>query len=250
MIGCIGIRDTYNSAAVPPNPDFATDDSHGANVFPVSLLGSQRQDALGTPGSQIREYVVGDFDGCSTVDSASVDSTWLSAMTTLSSSQIGTMDDTRTGKWIPWTHNFTLDSGDTILSATLWVGLRSTGTGWTDDVVYLDSPTQPVSLSSLGASLTGTSTSVVRVDLGPYLAALSDGKLNLALSGDTALDWSMLELRVTSSSASSGSLSTLTPEADSTVDVANPTGNFGTSGSLATLANSKISYLRWNLQGV
>jgi len=254
MIGCVGIRDTYNSAAVPANPDFATDDSHGANVFPVSLLGSQRQDTMGTPGSQIREYVVGDFDGCtpsgSTGDSVSVDSTWLSAITTLSSIQIGKMDDTRTGKWIPWTHNFTLDSGDTILSATLWVGLRSTGTGWTDDVIYLDSPTQPVSLSSLGASLTGTSTSVVRLDLGPYLAALSDGQLNLALSGDTALDWSMLELRVASSSVSSGSLTTLTPEADSTVDAANPTGNFGTSGSLATLANVKTSYLRWNLQGV
>ena len=160
------------------------------------------------------------------------------------------MDDTRTGKWIPWTHNFTLDSGDTILSATLWVGLRSTGTGWTDDVIYLDSPTQPVSLSSLGAALSGASTSVVRLDLGPYLAALSDGKLNLALSGDTALDWSMLELRVASSSVSAGSLTTLTPEADSTVDAANPTGNFGTSGSLATLANAKTSYLRWNLQGV
>ena len=254
MIGCVGTRATSNSAAVPPNPDFATDDSHGANVFPVSLLGRQRQDALGTPGSQIREYVVGDFDGCtpsgSTGDSASVDSTWLSAITPLSSSQIGTMDDTGTGKWIPWTHNFTLDSGDTILSATLWVGLRSTGTGWADDVIYLDSSTQPVSLSSLGAALSGTSTSVVRLDLGPYLAALSDGKLNLALSGDTALDWSMLELRVASSSAPSGSLTTLTPEADSTVDEANPTGNFGTSGSLATLANSKTSYLRWNLQGV
>jgi hyaluronate lyase len=254
MIGCVGIRDTYNSAAVPPNPDFETDDSHGANVFPVSLLGRQRQDALGIPGSQIREYVVGDFDDCTpsggTGDSASVDSSWLSTMTALSSSQIGTMDDTRTGKWIPWTHNFTLDSGDTILSATLWVGLRSTGTGWTDDVIYLDSPTQPVSLSSLGAALSGTSTSVVRLDLGPYLNALSDGKLNLALSGDTAVDWSMLELRVVSSSAPSGSLTTLTPEADSTVDEANPTGNFGTSGSLATLANSKTSYLRWNLQGV
>ncbi len=254
MIGCVGTIDTSNLQAVPANPDFGTYDSNGATVFPVSLLGRQRQDTLGTPGSQIREYVVGDFDGCtpsgSTGDSASVDSTWLSAITTLSSSQIGTMDDTRTGKWIPWTHNFTLDSGDTILSATLWVGLRSTGTGWTDDVIYLDSPSQPVSLSSLGAALSGTSTSVVRLDLGPYLANLSDGKLNLALSGDTALDWSMLELRVASSSVSSGSLTTLTPEADSTVDAANPTENSGTSVSLATLANSKTSYLRWNLQGV
>ncbi|NCZ52730.1 MAG: hypothetical protein EBY81_02360, partial [Verrucomicrobia bacterium] len=254
MIGCVGTIVTSNLQAVPANPDFGTYDSNGATVFPVSLLGRQRQDALGSPGSQIREYVVGDFDGCtpsgSTGDSASVDSTWLSAITTLSSSQIGTMDDTRTGKWIPWTHNFTLDSGDTILSATLWVGLRSTGAGWTDDVLYLDSSTQSVSLSSLGAALSGASTSVVRLDLGPYLAALSDGKLNLALSGDAALDWSMLELRVASSSISSGSLTTLTPEADSTVDVANPTGNFGTSGSLATLANSKTSYLRWNLQSV
>jgi hypothetical protein len=257
MVGCVGTIDTYNSAAVPANPDFGTYDSNGASVFPVSLLGRQRQDTLGTPGLQIREYVVGDFDDCSTVDSASVDSTWLSAIKTLSASQIGTMDDTLTGKWIPWTHNFTVDSGNTILSATLWVGLRSTGTGWTDDVIYLDNSTQSVSLSSLGASLSETSTSVVRVDLGPYLAALSDGKLNLALSGDTAVDWSMLELRVASSSASSGSLTTLTPEADSTVDATNPTGNFGTSGSLTTLADSKTSladsktsYLRWNLQGI
>ncbi|NBQ56315.1 MAG: hypothetical protein EBU36_06690, partial [Verrucomicrobia bacterium] len=61
MIGCVGTIDTYNSAAVPPNPDFGTYDSNGASVFPVSLLGRQRQDTLGTPGLQIREYVVGDF---------------------------------------------------------------------------------------------------------------------------------------------------------------------------------------------
>jgi len=257
LVGGVGTILSANSAAVPANPDFGTYDANGANVFPISLWGNQRQDALAKPTLQVRDYLVGDFDRIaasgSTGDAASVDSAWLSTVNNFSGNNIGTPDDVRPGKWIPWTHSFTLDSGDTVLSATLWMGLRSTDAGWTNDLLYLESTSQSVTLNSLGAALNGTSTTVVRLDLKNFLSNLADGKLNLSLSGDTALDWSVLELRVAPSS--SGVTTTLAPEADGHVQGGvNSASNFGTSVTLMTKASSgdylRKAYLRWNLQGV
>jgi len=62
LIGSVGTLTATNPAAVPPNPNFGTYDSNGANVFPLSLWGNQRQDLLVRSQVQVREYTVGDFD--------------------------------------------------------------------------------------------------------------------------------------------------------------------------------------------
>jgi len=263
LIGSVGAIATTNPAAVPPNPDFGTYDANGTNVFPLTLWGNQRQDALASPNLQVREYVAGDFDrmaaATSTGDAVSVDTTWsntISTMANAAGAALGNLDDTRTNRWIPWTKSFVLDTGDTILSATLSLAVRSTGSGWTNDVLRVEATNNIVPLSSLGApSLTASNSTVLRCDLQNYLSSLSDGKLNLAVSDNTAVDWAMLELRVAPASAGSYQTVTIVSEADTYVQGGtSATNNYATAISMLTKEASadtkRRAYVRWNFTSV
>jgi len=264
LIGSVGTLTGTNLYAVPSNPSFGTYDSNGANVFPFSLWGNQRQDQLVRSQVQVREYNVGDFDllgpSSATGDSVTVDSTWLTSVSnaaTAAGALVGNFDDTRTNRWVPWTHNFTLDAGDTILSATLSFAVRSTGSGWTNDVLRIETTGSSVTLSSLGASaLSSTSSTVLRYDLASRLTDLADGKLNLAVSQDVAVDWSVLELRVAPAASGSTITLTLISEADSYIQAGtSATNNNGTSTSMlvkeaASADVRRKALVRWNLGSV
>ena len=263
LIGSVGAIATTNPAVVPANPDFGTYDANGTNVFPLTLWGNQRQDALASPNLQVREYVAGDFDrmaaATSTGDPVSVDPTWSNTISTTANAAgaaLGNFDDTRTNRWIPWTHSFVLDTGDTILSATLSLAVRSTGSGWTNDVLRVEATNNIVPLSSLGASsLTASNSTVLRCDLQNYLSSLSDGKLNLAVSDNTAVDWAMLELRVAPASAGFYQTVTIVSEADTYVQGGtSATNNYGTATSMLTKEASadtkRRAYVRWNFASV
>jgi hypothetical protein len=264
LIGSVGTLTATNPYAVPPNPNFGTYDSNGASVFPLSLWGNQRQDQLARSQVQVREYTVGDFDlftpSGATGDTVTVDSTWLTSVSNAAvaaGALVGNLDDTRTNRWVPWTHAFSLDAGDAIVSASLSFSVRSTGSGWTNDVLRIETTGSSVLLSSLGAvSLSTSNSTVLRYDLAPRLSDLADGKLNLAVSQDVAVDWSVLELRVAPASSGSTQTVTLIAEADSYIQGgANATNNFGSNTSLlvkeaASADVKRKALLRWNLTAV
>ena len=263
LVGSVGSISTSNSAAVPPNPDFGTFDANGTNVFPLSLWGNQCQDALAASGLQVREYVAGDFDRMNPEtafgDAASIEAAWSSAVSSAASAAgatTGNFDNTNTNRWIPWTHTFLLDPGDTVLSATLSFAVRSTANGWTNDVLRVESATNTLPLSGLGASSLGASNStVLRCDLQNYISSLGDGKLNLAVSDNTAVDWAVLELRVVPQPSDSYQTTTIISEADTHVQGGtSATNNFGTNTSMLTKEASadtrRRAYVRWNFASV
>jgi hypothetical protein len=260
LVGSEGVITTTNSDAVPPNPDFGTYDSNGSPVFPSSLWGNQHQDASAKTNLQMREYVVGDFDrfvgATNSGDPVAVNTNWAAAVTAAASSAgaaLGNFDDARTNRWIPWTHSFSVDPGDTIVSATLSFAVRSTGPGWADDVLRIESTNSAATLASLGRSAADpTNSTVLRYDLKDRLADLADGRLNLAVSADTGVDWSVLELRVAPASGVPTSTVTLVAEADAHVQGGtNSASNYGTNTSMLVKEASadvrRRAYVRWNL---
>jgi hypothetical protein len=106
-----------------------------------------------------------------------------------------------------------LDAGDAIASATLWVSVRGMSADATASRICLDDLKNSKPLSEYAKSIPAEGSAVLRIDLAAELSRLSDGKLNLALGDQVAVDWSVLELRV--APAIPGTMRvTLAPEAD------------------------------------
>lgn len=190
-----------------------TYDANGANVFPASLWGNQRQDLLEHPGLQAREYVVGDFDEFTTTGGVviPVDAEWLSQVAR--KGDCTTFDAFQGGRLIPWTHEFKLDAGDKIASATLWISVRGMSEDGVKGRLYLDELKNSKPLSDYAKSIPAEGSTVLRIDLAEELPQLTDGKLNLAAGDQVAIDWSVLELRV-APAPPSGSIVKLAPETD------------------------------------
>jgi hypothetical protein len=229
-----------------------TYDSNGANVFPTTLWGNQRQDLQVRPNLQVREYGVGDMDAFTTDagETTPVDSTWQSQVAT--KGKVGTFDSLQAGRWVPWTHAFTLDRGETIVSATLWISVRGMASGAQNARIYFDDLGSSKPLSTYAASIPTTGSTVLRIDLAGELSRLADGKLNLAVQNNVAVDWSMLELRV-APALTGTSLTTLIPEADATVRGGTSAGaNSGSSAMLSVSEDANDNndcrgLLRWDL---
>ncbi|HZJ14701.1 MAG TPA: DNRLRE domain-containing protein [Chthoniobacteraceae bacterium] len=256
LIGSIG---TINSGSVYVGPhDPGTYDnsgSSGTNVFPSSLWGNQRDDSQDAPSLQVREYGAGDFDSftADAGETTPVDSGWQTNVA--GQGTTAGFDELTAARWRPWTHTFTLTAGDTILSATLWVSLRATGST-TSDRIYFDSLATSQPLTDFAASISSTGSTVIRIDLASYLSLLADGKLNLAVKQNVAVDWSCLELRIAPAPGGATQTLTLAPEADATVRGGTfATTNFGSDATLTTKEDSSATFarhalLRWDLSGV
>jgi autotransporter-associated beta strand protein len=231
-----------------------TFDSNGANIFPSTLWGNQRQDAQARPNLQLREYTVGDLDEffADAGETTPVDGTWQSQVATQGT--LGTFDSLQAGRWVPWTHTFMLSPGDTIVSATLWVSVRGMASGAQNGRIYFDDLTNSKLLSQYAPSIPTSGSTVLRIDLASELSRLADGKLNLAVQNNVAVDWSMLELRVAPALPGT-TLAVLSPEADATVRGGVSAGtNFGSDTVLsvkedASADNDSRGLLRWDLSG-
>ena len=260
LIGSIG---TIKSGTVYVGPhDPGTCDAHGANVFPSTLWGNQRDDLLDAATVQVREYVAGDFDNftADTGETTPVDAAWLATIQTAAggAANVKGFDSLATNQWIAWTHSFALSAGDTVLSATLWISFRATSSVWDTDRIYFESTGASAPLTDFTSGIGTTGSTVVRVDLAGYLALLADGKLNLAVQDDTAIDWAVLELRVAPAPGVTTGTTTLAPEADAMVRGGASAGtNYGT-GTVVTVKGDdsaagdflRRGLLRWDLGGV
>lgn len=243
LIGSIGTIKDGRFWVGPHDP--GTYDAHGAPVFPATLYGNQRQDLQQAPGLEVREYVVGDFDEFANDagdESVPVDAAWQAEITR--QGRTGTFDSLQGGRWVAWTHTFHLSPGERILSATLHVSLR----GLTDRAVggelILDSLENRQPLSRHLGAIATTGSTMLRLDLADDLARLADGRLNLAIRDQVAVDWSVLELRV--APAAGGNLVTrsLLPEAAAT----GGNGTF-TLQEDAKSTDQRRALLQWDLAG-
>ncbi|MFK8113949.1 MAG: cadherin-like domain-containing protein [Rubripirellula sp.] len=170
-----------------------------------SLYVAQRNQADSEASLDRREYVLGDydlgiFDGAASADGVFVDSDWMTVVNAVASGQpVESFDRASAGQIVPWSFNYLLEDGESVFSAILTLGLRGTGGNSVDDSLWFDSTSDQRSFSSLGvtAPLATDATTAITMELtGNDLLALNDGRLNLAIGNDTAMDWATLDLRV------------------------------------------------------
>jgi hypothetical protein len=259
LIGSVG---TIRSGTMYVGPhDPGTYDAHGANVFPNSLYYAQLQDRLAAAGLETREYWLGDLDGFNptnpTGEAVPVDAAWRSAaQAAAGSAAVRGFDLVATNQWVPFTCSFSLATNERIVGASLALALRGTTAAAAGRTLYFDALTNGLSFASLGwTSLgIGTNTTVRVLDLANRLAALADGRLDLAIQGDVGVDWVLLELHV--APVVTAFTNALLPAADAYVRAgAHAALNFGTAATLdVKLDNSadvnRRAYLRWDLSGV
>ncbi len=239
--------------------DPGTVESHGVAVQPRSLYQAQLQERLAYPDLDYREYWLGDIDSFystnGTGNSVPVDSVWQSQFDAATTVPLSNFDNLANPQAIPFTFNFTLDPGDQIVGATVSFGLRATSNDLSANRLYIDSLTDNPTFASLGwtdIATTGTTTKVL--NLASRLGTLQDGRLNLAVLQNTAIDWVVLNLQV--APINIHSVVNLLPEADSYVKSGvSATQNFGTDTTLVTKEDSNVdldrrSFLRFDLSTI
>jgi len=258
LIGSIGPIRNGTMYVGPHDP--GTYDSHGSNVFPNSLYYAQLQDRLAAPNLQTREYWLGDIDQFLTSSPAGdvvpVDSAWRAAIQTeAAGGKVSGFDIVTNNHWVPFTFNFTLGTTDRVVAAALTLALRGHNANATNRVLYVEGTTNKVSFTSLGwpSLATGTNTTVGVLDLRSQLGLLSDGKLNVAVADDVAVDWAMLELQV--GLVVTTYTNVFVPAADAYVRGGTyAANNYGSSSAIDIKAdtsadNSRVGYFRWDLSG-
>jgi hypothetical protein len=178
-------------------------DSHGTRVTPRSLYYAQLAERQAQPGREAREYWLGDIDALNNTAGPAAkadvwaDSAWLDEVMAASGGQVQGMDAAATNKWVPLTFNFNLAPGEQVASATLSLGMKATNSSHSANRVYFDSLSSSKTVSELKwGTLSTSGISAKTVDLTPYLASLQDGKFNLAVNNDLAIDWAALNIQV------------------------------------------------------
>ncbi len=260
LIGGIGaIQD--DTPAIPYPAPAGTYDSVGTNVFPNSLYYAQLQDRLAVPNLETREYWLGEIDQFATAsptgEVVAVDSGWrTSVQGAAGDALVNGFNIIATNQWIPFTFSYSLSITDRIVGATLALALRSVSGNSSNATLYLDAIANSNSFASLGWSPidSGTNTTVRTFDLGSQANLLADGKLNIAVTGDVAVDWAMLEFQVTPVQTYATNI--VLPVADAYVRSGVYAGlNFGTNNTLpikidGTADNQRQAYLHWDLTGI
>jgi autotransporter-associated beta strand protein len=240
--------------------DYDSSGSGATNVFPDSLYFAQLQDRHVAPRLQTRDYWLGDIDQFTNSipggDRVPLDLTWSNAVRSAASGQpLDAFDIVTNNHWVPFTFNFSLSPNEHVVAATLSVAMRAL-TSAAGDTLYLNSPTNAFTFTSLGWLPVGTGTNItVRVlDLTAQTNLFANGQMNVAVQGDIGLDWAMLELHVAPNI--SALTTSLTPAADATVRGGTNSGiNFGSAATLTvrqdkSTNNIQQAYLRWDLTGV
>ncbi|MEM7314218.1 MAG: hypothetical protein AAF497_13805, partial [Planctomycetota bacterium] len=182
-------------------------DHHGQNVDTQSLYLQQLADRQAIPGSQHREYVIGDYDDF--VNDGSVDSplvtselqnTFSSILLDPNLSIVG-FDESQVNNAIPFTWEFELDAGERVSHAVVSLAIKKAGGTTADDSIYFESLANEITLANDLGLTTELSTSIATVVLLEFaslddVALFNDGQFNMLLTDDLALDWARLELIV------------------------------------------------------
>jgi hypothetical protein len=259
LVGSVGAISSSSCCAVGADPPGTYDHSgaSGGPVHPRSLYYGQLQQRLKWPFSEFREYWLGDVDQFAATNAAgesvTVDEGWPSQVQTAAGTNVvsANFDALAGNRWVAFTFRFGLAANEQVKAASLVLGLRAIGSASTD-ALYLDTTAAPLSFNSLGWSIATTGSTVETIEVDPAL--LADGRLNVALGDDTAVDFATLQLQV--APILPASTNTLAPVADAHVRGGTyASDNFGTDPTLQTkdVTASDVnreSFLRWDLAGL
>ena len=257
-IGTIAATSNYPVGADPAGTyDSSGPSGTGKAVYPRSLYYGQLQQRMKWPGSEFRDVWLGDVDQLASTtsgDAVNCDATWLAQVEALDALPAFAKFDYLAGsRYIACTLDFPLDPGDTVVAASLTVSLRAVGSAASDNI-WLDSTSTPQSFASLGWTPISTTAQTVRtMEVSPSL--LTDGRLNVALGTNCAVDFVVLHLQVQKAQPGTTTI-TLNPVADAYVmGGVNASTNYGTSTALVTKDDSspdfdRETFLRWDLSGV
>jgi hypothetical protein len=202
----IGATGTVSSPS-PRDPAYVS--SQGSKVLlngETSLYRAQLADRLAHAGEQRREYVVGDYDGFA-ADGASdlveLDPQWKAAVQGLSANPVAGFDSLSTNANVPFTFSFALQPGEQVTSAVLTLAVRTIGDPLfaANDRIYIEGTDTFVDFRSLGVLPKFGDSEIVQLeflssDPETPLSFLQDGKLNLLVADDHAVDWANLQFTV------------------------------------------------------
>jgi len=197
VIGSIGAqRDGHFADTLGELP--GTYDSHGTPVLPEGLYEAQLAERTAYENLDYREHWLGDVDDFystgGTGNDVYVDPDWLARIA--ASHTVGNFDNVQGNVWVPFSFDFGLGPGEQVVGASLGLGMKKSGGLPNTDRIYLDALDRSVAYTDLGWSL-GNSGNGYVIDLGGHLDLLQDGLLNLAVQDDSAVDWAVLNLQVT-----------------------------------------------------
>jgi hypothetical protein len=246
-IGNIGTKQTGDFIA-PDNTQVGSDglyDSHGTKVDTRSLFRAQMDEKLALDNRTLREVRLGDADNYEAGDAAdavAVDAAWKTAVQGATGLSGVNFDAIGTNQLVPFTFNFGIDAGSYVAGASLSIGYKNTGGSSAGDTIFFESTGRRYTWADLGVAPPTASQGAVVIELSKLLPALQDGKLNLAISGNTAIDWATLNFQT--ASVTSAKVTTLVATDDAQVSQAAPTTNFGASGSMNTKRNGRNGQLR------
>ena len=256
-VGNVGTKQTGDFVA-PDGTVVGSDglyDSHGTRVDTRSLFHAQMAEKLAYDGWMLRESRIGDGDNYragQAADAVAVDAAWRAAVEGATGRSAIGFDVVANNQLVPFTFNFGVAPGTYIVGASLSLGLKSAGNSSAADTIFFESAGRRYTWAELGAAAPTTAQGAVVIDLSKLLAALQDGRLNLAVSGNTAIDWATLNFQT--ASITSARQQTITAAEDAYVNQASPTSNFGNDASLFTKRNgttdNRESYLKFDLSGV
>ena len=194
---------TYEWSGPPiPLPQFGQP-TLGHQVEPYSLYFAQLQQRLKWPQSEFREYRLGDIDDFggspSPEDRAPVDPAFLKAVRdnagTLRVSQ--NFDDRTPNRQMAFTFTVPLKGAERVVAASLVLCMKSVGNTDPFDVLYLDSATVGTPMQAKRGydwDIRKDAPSIETLEVDPAL--LSDGKLNVSIKQNIALDWAVLHVQV------------------------------------------------------
>lgn len=184
-------------------------------VLLLVLAASSAQMAAAYP--ETREYIVGDIDnfvynGPGSADDVYVDPNWLAYVGTLGSPENGIQDfDQLVGNHrLPFTFLFDLHEGERVVGGTLTLAFRQTASQIdSDGITFTELPSLGwFHFTELGwLPITYTGTSLRSLDLSNVLGTdvlylMQDGRLNVLVEDDTAIDYARLTVQVTPEPAS------------------------------------------------
>jgi hypothetical protein len=205
MIGSVGAIQTDTRFGVQED---GIVDQHGAHVDTQSLYLAQLADRTSLSGSQMREYVVGDYDlfqqdGAGSVDAPFVSANLLNEFNSILSSgaanQIG-FDDTTNPGLVPFTWDYQLDQGEQVYHAVMSMAVRKSGGQTSNDILWYDSIANQLSFSGdlgLVSELSTVDSQILTLEFtGSDLALFQDGEFNILVGDSVAVDWARLELLV------------------------------------------------------
>ncbi|MFM7245206.1 MAG: cellulose binding domain-containing protein, partial [Planctomycetaceae bacterium] len=143
-----------------------------------------------------RQAWAGDIDGYAAAtagDATAASAIWSSQIATATGKSVKPLDATTGNRVTAATLSVPLTVGETVTWAKLVVGLKSTGSATSSDLVYLDSTTGQT-YSSLGwPAIDGNATSRELVLSSAQRSLIQDGLLNVAFGPNTTVDWVQLQ---------------------------------------------------------